>query len=365
MNQSHKTFDQKLKTSPPQFPAPDVFEAKCHRVRGKGEFEPEMNPKTKLWPQPPRPLIRCLTISSWSHLKRCELLRSPGTSTILKAAWMPSCRWEKETLPSFFVEKDKTMLEVFGSHLKVPPPGDGLWGEGWVERGGEEGDHLHHRPGASDCKTHLMLILWFLVKLHVLSFQSFHSAGDGKLGGLTLPNDGRCHLNTTGFYDWSTVQVVLHLGTNKPAQKVCIRHCAGLPQPGPHQLRGKGAQCEPGLGGDRGAPQPLQEAHTGHHRHHHHQQQQHHMELTQMISTSVAGQISSDSSNVVELVTALISKQDNMWIDIQWQGESDVPEDHDKHQDWGQLDVFRLCSLHQRLQRQKDWKEKVNLSRFS
>ena len=89
------------------------------------------------------------------------------------------------------------------------------------------------------------------------------------------------------------------------------------------------------------------------------------MELTQMISTSVAGQISSDSSNVVELVTALISKQDNMWIDIQWQGESDVPEDHDKHQDWGQLDVFRLCSLHQRLQRQKVWKETVILSRFS
>ena len=41
MNQSHKTFDQKLKTSPPQFPAPDVFEAKCHRVRGKGKFEHE------------------------------------------------------------------------------------------------------------------------------------------------------------------------------------------------------------------------------------------------------------------------------------------------------------------------------------
>ena len=123
----------------------------------------------------------------------------------------------RRCLPSLW-KKDTTMLEVFGSHLKVPPPGDGLWGEGWVEGGGEEGDHLHHRPGSSDCKTHLMLILWFLVKLHVLSFQSFHSAGDGKLGGLTLPNDGRCHLNTTGFYDWSTVQVVLHLGTSKPEQ---------------------------------------------------------------------------------------------------------------------------------------------------
>ena len=31
-------------------------------------------------------------------------------------------------------------------------------------------------------------------------------AGDGKLGGLVDPNDGRCHLNSSGFYDWSTVQ---------------------------------------------------------------------------------------------------------------------------------------------------------------
>ena len=31
-------------------------------------------------------------------------------------------------------------------------------------------------------------------------------AGDGKLGGLVDPNDGLCHLNSSGFYDWSTVQ---------------------------------------------------------------------------------------------------------------------------------------------------------------
>ena len=31
-------------------------------------------------------------------------------------------------------------------------------------------------------------------------------AGDGKLGGLVDPNDGRCHLNSSGFYDWSTIQ---------------------------------------------------------------------------------------------------------------------------------------------------------------
>ena len=59
----------------------------------------------KLWSQSHRPLIRCLTISNWSDLKRCELLRSRGILTILKAAWTPSCRWEKGTLPSFFVKK--------------------------------------------------------------------------------------------------------------------------------------------------------------------------------------------------------------------------------------------------------------------
>ena len=31
-------------------------------------------------------------------------------------------------------------------------------------------------------------------------------AGDGKLGGLVDPNDGLCHLNSSGFYEWSTVQ---------------------------------------------------------------------------------------------------------------------------------------------------------------
>ena len=36
--------------------------------------------------------------------------------------------------------------------------------------------------------------------------QSFHIALDGKLGGLVLPNDGKCHLNDTGFYTHSTIQ---------------------------------------------------------------------------------------------------------------------------------------------------------------
>lgn len=36
--------------------------------------------------------------------------------------------------------------------------------------------------------------------------QSFHIAMDGKLGGLVAPNDGMCHLNASGFYTYSKVQ---------------------------------------------------------------------------------------------------------------------------------------------------------------
>ena len=36
--------------------------------------------------------------------------------------------------------------------------------------------------------------------------QSFHIAMDGKLGGLVTPNDGKCHLDQRGFYNYSTVQ---------------------------------------------------------------------------------------------------------------------------------------------------------------
>ena len=50
---------------------------------------------------------------------------------------------------------------------------------------------------------------WRDVSRRVIIFttdQSFHIAMDGKLGGLVTPNDGLCHLNSTGFYTYSTVQ---------------------------------------------------------------------------------------------------------------------------------------------------------------
>lgn len=42
----------------------------------------------------------------------------------------------------------------------------------------------------------------------------FHFAGDGKLGGIVLPNDGKCHLNTNGLYTMSDylVSLLFHPG---------------------------------------------------------------------------------------------------------------------------------------------------------
>ncbi|ESN96336.1 hypothetical protein HELRODRAFT_189201 [Helobdella robusta] len=51
----------------------------------------------------------------------------------------------------------------------------------------------------------------------VLTDAKFHTAGDGKLAGITEPNDLQCHLNSTGFYtqdreqDYPSVGQLIHL----------------------------------------------------------------------------------------------------------------------------------------------------------
>ena len=39
--------------------------------------------------------------------------------------------------------------------------------------------------------------------------QSFHTALDGKLGGIVRPNDGKCHLDRSGYYAKSKIQGAL------------------------------------------------------------------------------------------------------------------------------------------------------------
>ena len=38
-------------------------------------------------------------------------------------------------------------------------------------------------------------------------------AGDGKLGGLVAPNDGLCHLNSSGFYDADVGKIVADISS--------------------------------------------------------------------------------------------------------------------------------------------------------
>ena len=52
----------------------------------------------------------------------------------------------------------------------------------------------------------MMMMIMMMIIIYTTD-QSLHIAMDGKLGGLVLPNDGLCHLNQTGFYTHSTVQV--------------------------------------------------------------------------------------------------------------------------------------------------------------
>lgn len=65
-------------------------------------------------------------------------------------------------------------------------------------------------------RTHLILALSFQEQIgwrnvtSLLVFTSdgtFHTAGDGKLGGIHMPNDGRCHLDANGVYSKSHLYV--------------------------------------------------------------------------------------------------------------------------------------------------------------
>ncbi|RWS05225.1 uncharacterized protein B4U79_02101, partial [Dinothrombium tinctorium] len=58
-------------------------------------------------------------------------------------------------------------------------------------------------------------IRWNEMSRKILIFATdsiFHYAGDGKLGGVVEPNDGRCHLNDDGFYTKSLEQDYPSLG---------------------------------------------------------------------------------------------------------------------------------------------------------
>ena len=102
--------------------------------------------------------------------------------------------------------------------------------------------------------------MWIINFFHV---QSFHIAGDGKLGGLVDPNDGRCHLNSSGFYTKSREQDYPSLG-----------HIASVARQNSVNIIWAVSSKHINL----------------------------YTSLTDIIKASHAGTISSDSSNIVELI---------------------------------------------------------------
>uniref|UniRef100_A0A8C8WND3 Integrin beta n=1 Tax=Panthera leo TaxID=9689 RepID=A0A8C8WND3_PANLE len=88
------------------------------------------------------------------------------------------------------------------------------------------------------------------------SDDTFHTAGDGKLGGIFMPSDGHCHLDSNGLYSRSPEFVSPHPGSTPPHPTV-THHFPGLLLT---------------------------------------------QELSKLIPKSAVGELSEDSSNVVQLI---------------------------------------------------------------
>ena len=110
--------------------------------------------------------------------------------------------------------------------------------------------------------------------------QSFHIAGDGKLGGLVDPNDGRCHLNSSGFYTRSREQGKTSFcwyknnSSNSPPDYPSLGHIASVARENSVNIIWAVSSKHINL----------------------------YTSLTDIIKASHAGTISSDSSNIVELI---------------------------------------------------------------
>ena len=93
--------------------------------------------------------------------------------------------------------------------------------------------------------------------------QSFHIAMDGKLGGIVTPNDGKCHLNQNGFYSYSKLQDYPSIGhINHIAQMKKVNVIWAVTRKKKHLYK----------------------------------------RLTNLVEGSLVGEITEDSSNIVELI---------------------------------------------------------------
>ncbi|XP_048219564.1 integrin beta-7 isoform X3 [Perognathus longimembris pacificus] len=108
------------------------------------------------------------------------------------------------------------------------------------------------------------------------SDDTFHTAGDGKLGGIFMPSDGHCHLDSNGLYsrspefDYPSVSQVAQALTAANIQPIFAVTSAALPV---------------------------------------------YQELSQLIPKSAVGELSEDSSNVVQLI--MDAYDVDFWVTLQ------------------------------------------------
>uniref|UniRef100_A0A4X2KSP0 Integrin beta n=1 Tax=Vombatus ursinus TaxID=29139 RepID=A0A4X2KSP0_VOMUR len=107
------------------------------------------------------------------------------------------------------------------------------------------------------------------------SDDTFHTAGDGKLGGIFMPSDGHCHLDANGFYsrsrdfDYPSVGQIAHVLSAANIQPIFAVTSPALPV---------------------------------------------YQELSKLIPKSAVGELSEDSSNVVQLIMDAYNV--NFWVKI-------------------------------------------------
>lgn len=59
------------------------------------------------------------------------------------------------------------------------------------------------------------------------SDDTFHMAGDGRLGGVFQPHNGQCHLNASGSYNGIAYVSIAHL-----MNIICVFCCRWMPKNG-------------------------------------------------------------------------------------------------------------------------------------
>ena len=130
-----------------QFPTPDVPEAECDRIWREGKIEIKRGYEFRGLEMILYEFLGSGSAYLWEHRQ------SRGWSGCSDAG-----KWEKKS--DGRCKNNARHIGTFESDCrKAKISGDGLWGQGRMERGGKEGDYLHNWPGSMMMITNIIIIL--------------------------------------------------------------------------------------------------------------------------------------------------------------------------------------------------------------